>query len=265
MLRGLAIVDKMAIKGKKKQQSRGSQARRRPAAAPRIPVVVKRPPWYRTERGRAVAAMVAIVTVAIAWWAVADARAEAARLERRQSRIEDFTGSVRSLLQRARPTVEGMGRITTQTEDLVGLKVRAGGWVEALELATLQTQGSVESDAAVTANRIYGQALTILSNAARTYELVPDAEGRLQESLLERAAAQRDTGTIMWLTGTDVLDSARERLGLGPSGISPLANAEVPGAVPLPPGLEPPAQPDAGGSGAPDGKPDGDGATDGGR
>jgi hypothetical protein len=254
----------MAIKGKKKQQSRGSQARRRPAAAPRVPVVVKRPPWYRTDRGRAIAAMVAIVVIAIAWWAAADARAEAARLERRQSRIEDFSGSVRSLLQRARPAVEGMGSITTQTEDLVGLKVRARGWVETLELAQLQTQGSVESDAALTANRIYGQALTILSNAARTYELVPDAEGPLQERVLERAAAQRDTGTIMWLTGTDVLDSARERLGLGPSGLSPLATADVPGAAPLPPGIEPPAQPDARGGGAPDGEPDRDGASDGG-
>jgi hypothetical protein len=206
--------------------------------------------------------MVAIVAVALAWWAVADARAETARLERAQSRIEDFTGGMRSLLQRARPAVEGMGRITTDTEDLVGLKVRAEGWVEALELAQLQTQSTVESDAAVPANRVYGQALAILANAARTYELVPDADGGLREQLLERAAAQRDTGTIMWITATGVLDSARARLDLGPSGISPLATVDSPGG--LAPGMGPPAPPEAGGGGAPPGGSGGDGAPDGG-
>jgi hypothetical protein len=264
VLEALAIVEKMAIKGKKKQQSRGSQARRRPAAAPRAPVVVRRPPWYRTDRGRAIAAMVAIVVLVIVWWAVADARAEAARLDRAQARVEDYTGSVRSLLQRARPAVEGMGRITTETEDLAGLEVGAGGWIEALELAQLQTQGSVETDLAVPANRIYGHALAILANAARTYELVPDAEGRLQERLLERAAAQRDTGTIVWLTATDVLDSARERLGLGPSGISPLATPDLPGAAPVLPGMEGPVLPGGGGGEAPEGSSGGDGETDGG-
>ena len=194
-----------------------------------------------------IAAMVVVLGVAIAWGVIADARAESARLERRQSTFDDYTGRMRSLLQSARPAAEGMAQVpaTPGKEDPEALRERAQGWFESLEIARLQTQEPVDPEAAADANELYGQALGILSGAARTYELVPESEGRLRNRLLERAAAQRDAGAALWLSATQVLDSARERLGLGPSGIGPLVNRALGGAAPALPGLSPGTMPGA--------------------
>ena len=67
----------MAIKGKKKSQSRGSQGQRRPAAAPR-PVYTGRrhTPWYKTTEGRLIGGMLIAVVVGVKIWLVADAQNE---------------------------------------------------------------------------------------------------------------------------------------------------------------------------------------------
>ncbi|MDQ3957514.1 MAG: hypothetical protein M3273_04245, partial [Actinomycetota bacterium] len=61
----------MAIKGKKKSQSRGSQGLRRPAAAPR-PVYTGRrhTPWYKTTEGRLIGGILAAALIGIAIWLV---------------------------------------------------------------------------------------------------------------------------------------------------------------------------------------------------
>jgi hypothetical protein len=197
-----------------------------------------------------IAAMVVVLALAIAWGVIADARADSARLERRQSTFDDYTGRVRSLLQSVRPAAEGMAQVpaTPGKDDLGALGERAQGWTESLEIARLQTQGAVDPPSAVDANGLYDQALAISSSAARTYELVPEAEGRLRDRLLERAAEQRDAGAAVWLSATQVLDSARARAGLGPSGIGPLANPALSGAAATLPGVAPGAPPGGGAS-----------------
>ena len=100
----------MAIKGKKKHQG---HVRRRPAAAPRAPAIVRRPPWYRTDRGRIAIGIAVVAVVGVAWWVIADARAEAVALQRRQAALEDYTNGARALLQTVRPAAEGMARAPT--------------------------------------------------------------------------------------------------------------------------------------------------------
>jgi hypothetical protein len=195
-----------------------------------------------------IAVMGVILALAVAWGVIADARAESASLARRQSTLDDYTGRVRSLLQSARPAAEGMAQVgATPGEDVTGLQERAGGWAESLEVARLQTQEPVDSPGAANANSLYGQALAIYSNAAKTYELVSAADGRLQDHLMERAAAQRDAGAALWLGATQVLDSARARVDLGPSGIGAPATPALGGAPPTQPGGAAPTQPGGGG------------------
>jgi hypothetical protein len=206
----------MAIKGKKKQQARGSQARRRPAASPRPVVAARRLPWYRTDRGRLLAAVAAAVVLGVAWWAIAGARAEQAQRARRQSAIEDYTGRVQALLQTVRPAAEGMA----QAADDKGLARQARSWIESLRSGRAQAAGHRVAVEAAPADRLYGEAIDVYRDAAETYRLVPAAPEALQAKLLERASAQRDHAGVVWATATQVLDAERARLELGPSGLA---------------------------------------------
>jgi hypothetical protein len=207
----------MAIKGKKKQQARGSQARRRPAASPRPALPARRLPWYRTDRGRLLAAVAAAVLLGVAWWAIADARAKQAQRERRQSAIEDYTGRVRALLQTVRPAAEGMARAPTGKPAL-GRQARS--WIESFRSARAQAAGHRVAVEAAPADRLYGEAIGVYRDAAETYRLVPAAPKPLQAKLLERASAQRDHAGVVWATATQILDAERARLELGPSGLA---------------------------------------------
>jgi hypothetical protein len=212
----------MAIKGKKKQQTRGSQARRRPAAPPRPVVAARRLPWYRTDRGRLLAIVAVAVMLGGAWWAIAGARAEQAQRERRQSAIEDYTGRVRALLQTVRPAADGMAQAptTADAKGVAALGRQARSWIESLRSARAQAAGHRVAVEAAPADRLYGEAIDVYRDAAETYRLVPAAPRPLQAKLLERASAQRDHAGVVWATATQVLDAERARLELGPSGLA---------------------------------------------
>src|SRR5918999_4928212 len=129
----------MAIKGKKKSQSRGSQARRRPAAAPRaIAAGRRKPPWYRTPQGRAGIIALLIVVAAVITGFVLNARSDSAKLADRQDAMEEYTGSVRAVLQTLTPAAFDMLSTPANAGDFAGLSRlprRAKEWSETINSA----------------------------------------------------------------------------------------------------------------------------------
>jgi hypothetical protein len=231
----------MAIKGKRKSQSRGSQARRRPAAAPRPPVAPRKTPWYQTERARVVGIAVLLVVVSVTWWAVARAQENARGLESRQGALEAYTGEVQALLQVIRSPVQGMSAVSgAGGADMEALGRDVQTWIGGLGRATVDVS-EIESPSSVSGiNDLYEQAVGMYLSAAKTFNLATEAEGELRVNALARAAEQRDAATGVWAAAIQLLDRERARADLERSGLS----------LPAPPaGAGGLGVPDAGGGG----------------
>ena len=82
----------MALKGKKKSRVRGSQAKRRPASAPRPAYGShEKPRWYQTTQGMVIGFIIAAVLVVFVWWFVADKRSESQARETKQEQLQAYT------------------------------------------------------------------------------------------------------------------------------------------------------------------------------
>ena len=216
----------MALKGKRKSRSRG----KRPAGAPRT---IQRAtqlhrPWYATTGARiggvALLALVAIVVIAIA----NRSGDEGAALEKRRDAIERFTGDTLALLQKLSPAASEM---VSSDPDSKKLADDAARWDEALtkvQTEMTQTVASAPPEVDV-ANRLIFQAVLQYIAAAKTYQLVPDTEGKLRDRIYERAGAQVAAADGTWQGAISVLDQERRDAGLDPSQI------RVPSAVTVAP------------------------------
>src|ERR671939_194544 len=135
----------MAIKGKKKSQSRGSQARRRPAAAPRaLAPGRRRPPWYRTPQGRAALVALLLVVIAVVTGIVLKSRSDDAKLADRQDAMERYTGAIRGVLQTLTPPASEMLSTPSDAGDFAGLSKlpkKAKRWDEEINSAIDQLTG----------------------------------------------------------------------------------------------------------------------------
>src|SRR3954447_19811810 len=92
----------MAIKGKKKAQRRGSQARRHPAAAPRTTPTSRRIAWYQTPAGLIMAGLLGAAVVAIIITGIVTAFGDTgkpAATPREQNQIDTYTGKIRGVTQ----------------------------------------------------------------------------------------------------------------------------------------------------------------------
>jgi hypothetical protein len=226
----------MALKGKKKSQSRGSQGRRRPAAAPR-PAVAPRSPrrWYRTTTGRVVAGIVAVALVGGIAAAVVGARSGAGDLERRQTSLRTFTGEVRVVLQELRVAAGAMSEapVTAEGARLGELRRNARVWARTIQAAQGRLVGIAPARGAEIVQRLFAQSTQLYASAANTYGLVDRTGAAVSDDLLQRAAELRDQASGIWQTAVEVLDVERRAVDLGPSALSP---PSVPGAVaPSPP------------------------------
>jgi hypothetical protein len=238
----------MALKGKKKSQSRGSQGRRRPAAAPR-PALAPRAPrrWYRTTTGRAVAAIVAVALVGGIVAAIIGARSGAGDLERRQGSLRNFTGEVRVVLQELRTAAGAMSEapVTPEGADLDELRENARLWARTIQSAQGRLVSIAPARGTAVAQRLFAQSAQLYASAATTYGLVDRAGAAVSDDLLRRAAEQRDQASGIWQTATELLDAERRAADLGPSALSP---PSVPGAAaPAPPPEQGQGGQDAGG------------------
>ena len=267
----------MAIKGKKKSQKRGSQARRRPAAPPRPTVHAKRrSAWYRSPAALLAIVLAVSVGAGLIIWGVQNARDDAAALENRQDRIDTYTGKVRGVLQTLRPPVEQMAATPPTLEGgdagELGdeLARQAARWQKDLE-GVQKEFGAIappQDQALQRAHSLFARSIEIYMGAARGYALAAKVDGASQAEALALASQQRDHGSQIWSEATSLLDDERSGAELESSGLTapgaPAPGAQ-PGAVPtglpteLPTGL--PTDGGAGGGGKGGGQPGGDGAV----
>lgn len=210
----------MAIKGKKKSQSRGSQGQRRPAAAPR-PVYTgrKHTPWYKTNEGRLIGGMLIAVVVGVTIWLVADAQSKSReRTETRQA-LEDYVGTVRSFTNALGPVAEEMGGAPQTGPDVGELKKDSEKWSTDLSTAQAQIVSVPPPDEASVASKLFDQSMASFLSAARTFGSAADAEGELQTELLAQAHEEHLQATGLFELGVEALDAELLDVGGDNSGL----------------------------------------------
>jgi hypothetical protein len=229
----------MAIKGKKKSQSRGSQARRRPAAAPRaMGPGRKRAPWYKTPQGRAGLVALLLVVIAVITGLVLKAKSSSEELADRQAVLERYTGSVRAVLQSLTPPASDMLTTPTDAGDFEGLARmprRAEEWEDQVndaidQLVTLQPPPS-----ATLVQAFLEQSSQLYLTTARLWEIMADQPDETRGELLAEASTLRDQANTLWVNATAILDEVRGDLDMDPSGLrSPASSPANSQPVPAP-------------------------------
>lgn len=198
----------MAIKGKKKSQSRGSQGQRRPAAAPRpVYTGTRHVPWYKKPEGRLIGGMLIAVVIGVTIWLVADATNKSReRTETRQA-LEGYARSVRAFTNALGPVAEDMGLVSPTDPDVEALKKDARTWTTDLSAAQAQLVSAPAPDEASVASKLFDQSMASFLSAARTFEAATDAEGDLQTELLAQAAEEHQQGVGLFELGVEALDA----------------------------------------------------------
>jgi hypothetical protein len=237
----------MAIKGKKKSQRRGAQARRRPASAPR-PVVTGRgrEPWYKTTTGRMVAVIVLVLAVSLGAGIFVNASSDEG-LETRRNRLEQFTDQVRDLRGQITDVTTQMSQapMSPRQEGFDELGKDARKWSQTLG-QTLGVASSIEAPEALsTSGQLLAQAVRTWATAAQTFQVASTLDADAQPQVLVLAASQREQALEMWGLAVSDLEDARGDADMDPSGLQPPA---APSVAP-PPGTSPPAPAPGGNNG----------------
>lgn len=248
----------MAIKGKKKSQSRGSQARRKPAMAPR-PATGKprKPPWYKTTAGQTMAAIGTMILVLLILIGVNNARTESREREQTEQSFESYTDQVRALLQSITGPASEMAAATQTPPE--NLKRAATGWSEAFTGAQTQVVQLLAPEGASASSELFAQSMSLFASAANTFATAADLEGQQRTELLAAASAQVGSAAQVWSAGVTVLDDARGDNDMSPSGLR--SPTEAPPSGMQTPSAETtiPVDPDDAGDDAGDGGGGGDG------
>ena len=199
----------MAIKGKKKSQSRGSQGHRRPAQPPRPAVgSSQRVPWYKDTTWQVIGSVLFVLLLGIGWWAISTAQSNSKELEQRQENLQSYTDSLAALLQTFRGGSVEMATASSGT-DYEALTAQSKRWTALFEVAQKQAAQIQPPGSMTEAHQLFVRTVILLRSAAQTYGLVPQLEGQDQEDLLVRAAEARDSANSIWLTGVALLDAQR--------------------------------------------------------
>lgn len=222
----------MAIKGKKKSQNRGSQARRKPAMAPRpAPGKAQKPPWYKTTAGQTIAAISAMILVLVILVSVNNARTEARERDQLESSYDAYTDQARSLLQNITgPASEMAAAAQTAPEDLAA---SAKDWNEAFVGAQTQVSQLLPPEDASASHELFAQSMGLFASAANTFTAAAELEGDQQTELLTAASAQVSAASQVWSAGVTVLDEALDANDLPPSGLRSPTEAP-PSGMPTP-------------------------------
>ncbi len=210
----------MAIKGKKKAQKR-NKGTRRPAAAPRVQYShQEHVPWHQTSGGRVGIAIGIVLLIAAIAAIIITVTSEPEADVAAQDELSAYSEQLKVILD----TASGPGADiaaapgATDADGFETLKEDAAGWGTGFESAQLTAVQQPAPPAATRAARLIQGSLQLYAEAARTYELAAEADGKLATKLLERAAAQRDLATSLWVDAVGVLDDARLEVGLAASG-----------------------------------------------
>jgi hypothetical protein len=218
----------MAIKGKKKTQTRGSQARRRPTPAPKPEPKAPRIPWYRKPAVVTPLIVASVIAIGAGAAVIANNRSESKKEEQRQEALRALTGEARALLQTVDPTVGAMIAVGGAEDPPETLADDAKTWEKDLEAALVELSQIVPAPGTETATQLLSQAIRLYQSGARTYAAAADLEGKPQKEVLERATEQVTQATSLWQVAISEIDGELLDAGLGVSQIS------VPGTAPAP-------------------------------
>jgi hypothetical protein len=239
----------MAIKGKKKSQKKGGQARRRPATAPRQAAPVGRQvPCYRTSAFRVSALVLIAVIAGLVIVLIQNARDDAKALEKKQDQLDAYTNDVRALIQEVRPAISGMAAVQPgiPPDQLKKLEKDANSWTKDLGKAQATVQTFAAAPGVEDATALYAQSVQLYGSTARSYTLALGLEGEDQTLAIGTASEIKAQAGALWSQATVILDEARSDADMEPSGLTPpdpAAAGGVPGASPpgaVPPGVVPP-------------------------
>lgn len=229
----------MAIKGKKKSGSRGSQARRRPAAAPRPPVGATRhkTPWYNTAAGRVIAALLVVLLIAGIGTLIAINRSNAQEKEDKLERAEGYVNEITAVVQSAAAPVGEMSAIApgAPAEQLETLKEDAEGWAGDIEAAGSRVAATQAPEEVSSIHPYFQQAFQLYATSAKLLIDAADAEGKAQADLLQRATEVRSNAEGIWAAAAAQIDIELAELGGGGSNLPSPASAAATSALPTTP------------------------------
>lgn len=237
----------MAIKGKKKSQQRGSQARRRPAQAPR-PVTSRstRKRWYQTTAGQSIAAIAALIAIVLGLVLWNNARSASEEQELLQRSLDNFTDQMQALLQTVTPPASELSQATQSPADDLpeGFKEDAQGWRDAFTAAQTQAAQFPPAEGTSTVQGLIGQSLSLYRGAAEVMVQAADLEGEAATNLVTVATSQVASADAVWLAAVEVLDAAREDAELDASGVRAPSEAQPSAEQPAPSATLPVAPPE---------------------
>ena len=252
----------MAIKGKKKSGNRGSQARRRPAAAPRAIATTARakPPWYNTATGRVIAALLVVFLIAGIGALIAINRSNASKEEDKREAVERYVNELTAVVQSAATPIGEMSAVApgAPPEQLESLAEDANGWADDIEAAASQVVSIQAPEEVAGIHPYFQQAFTAYATSAKLLINAGDSEGKAQADLLTRATEVRSGAEGIWATATAQIDAELVELDGDPSGLQSPAIAGASAAVPPAPTEE-----EEGGGGGGQGNNNGGGQGDG--
>jgi uncharacterized membrane protein YgcG len=257
----------MAIKGKRKGQKKprsSATARPRPVGAPR-PVAPRgqRVPFYKTFRGQLTAIIVVLIAIGAIMWFVSDRNSDSEALAARQDRLSSYTSELRGYLQQTNQAIREMAGAPFNTQDaaaIEGLADSSESWATTFQEAGATAAALQGPESLQAATRVLIQSFQTYTSAARTYGLVPTAEGRLQTELLARAAEQRQTANELVAATIAMVDGERAEAEMRASGLP--VPSSLPPITPTPPEAE---DDSAGGGGSGGGGSSGGGNKGGGK
>ena len=217
----------MALKGKKKSRVRGSQARKRPAAAPRPSYGTReKPRWYQTTQGLVIGFLVTAALIIFVWWFVADSRNESQAREATREQLQTFSSDLRGLFQNLAPIaseLEGAG--TLEIKDVPATTKELKN-----QLADVQTTVSqvAPPEDLTAATALLSQAMLLYAQSIEQFELLPDLEGATRDEVSAKATASYQAANNIFVAVIELLDKERSEVDLAPSGLaSPGSQATI--------------------------------------
>lgn len=218
----------MALKGKKKSRARGSQARRRPAGAPRPSHGGReKPRWYQTTPGLVIGFLVAVTAIIFVWWFIADSRSESQAREDQQAALETFTDDLRTVITNLTPLTTDLATATGLDDDELADKTKT--WNEQLSgvQASLAELSAPRELAA--AGGVVSQSTLLYGQAIDGFGSLPDLEGKARETVSSSATGSFNAANNLFAVVIQLLDEARREADLSASGLTaPASEAPTP-------------------------------------
>jgi hypothetical protein len=222
----------MALKGKKKSRARGSQARRRPAAAPRPTSGGReKPRWYQTTPGLVIGFLVAMSVIIFVWWFIADSRSETQAREEQQAALETLTEDLRTV-------ISDLTQLTNELATADGLKDdeladKIDGWKEHLSRVQSSLAALTSPPDLGALGAIVSQSTLLYSQTIDSYASLPDLEGKARETLSDSATTSFNAANNLFAVMIQLLDEARSEADMSASGLTAPAS-EPPAPTPEP-------------------------------